>query len=151
MARASPATQRSRACQNVRFLRIVQFLATVATGALASNGGVLRRLGVLNPTTHLSGRPVQCLRDPIRLVRIGEQRWSAKNATDTNHNPIRLVRMVEKIESMVRTLWFQWVMQPHRPRASSHSPSVQGVCRFSRGFPWARLPAWHLLKKTPCF
>ena len=40
------------------------------------------------------------LSDPIRLVRIGEQRWWAKKNLDTHHNPIRLARMVEKIEIM---------------------------------------------------
>ena len=47
---------------------------------------------------------MQHLRDPIRLARIGEQRWWAKKIHDTHHNPIRLVRMVEKIGGMVRRL-----------------------------------------------
>ena len=51
------------------------------------------------------------LRDPIRLDRIGEHRWWAKIADEKNHNPIRLVRMVEKIESTIRSLQFLWGMK----------------------------------------
>ena len=48
-----------------------------------------------------------------------------KTTVDGNHNPIRLVRMVEQIEKTVRCPQFRWVMQSHQPRFSSHSPSVQ--------------------------
>ena len=63
--------------------------------------------------THIFGstlgsfiRPLAFLRDPIRLDRIGEHRWWAKIVDEKNHNPIRLVRMVEKIESTIRSLQF---------------------------------------------
>ncbi len=55
--------------------------------------------------------PVQVLRDPIRLDRIGEHRWWAKSLDEKKHNPIRLVRMVEKIESTIRSLQFLWGMK----------------------------------------
>ena len=42
--------------------------------------------------------------DPIRLARIGEQRWRVKKFHDTHLNPIRLVRMADKIESIARRL-----------------------------------------------
>ena len=51
------------------------------------------------------------LRDPIQLDRIGEHRWWAKSLDKKNHNPIRLVRMVEKIESTIRSLQFLWGMK----------------------------------------
>ena len=48
-------------------------------------------------------RPGQYRHDPIRLARIGEQRWWAKINRDTHHNPLRLVRMVDKIENFARS------------------------------------------------
>ena len=79
-------------------------------------------------------RPVPFLRDPIRLDRIGEHRWWAKIVDEKNHNPIRLVRMVEKMESTIRSLPFLKVMKlMDRTSQLIHHPCKGTVVLFNRG------------------
>ena len=73
------------------------------------------------------------LRDPIRLDRIGEYRWWAKNVEEKKHNPIRLVRMVEKMDSTIRSLQFLQDMKfMDRTFQLIHHPcKTDGVLRFA--------------------
>ena len=68
------------------------------------NGEFLVRFGVSHPTTPLSEGPGRISTTPSGSPGLVSKDGGLRKDHDTHDNPIRLVRMVEKIESMVRRL-----------------------------------------------
>ena len=69
-----------------------------------AHGEFLVRIGVLHQTTPLSEGPGCISTTPSGSAGSVSNDGALIKHHDTHHNPIRLVRMVEKIESMARRL-----------------------------------------------